>query len=104
MLLTTSVRLITICSLVLITGCASLTSLVDAIPRTVDPALADSPYYPSGYSDGCNTAVEAEKSFSAKITQDVQRFSNDKGYAYGWRQGLAACAQSNIKGNQNPYQ
>ena len=72
---------------------AGCTSLSEIIPQTVNPELAESPYYPGAYSDGCNSAIKAEQEFSQKLVRNEYLFENEKGYAYGWRQGFAECQQ-----------
>ncbi len=49
------------------------------------------PGYIAGFSDGCATAREAEKSFSTKRVRNDNAFSEDKAYQVGWRAGLLQC-------------
>ncbi|MCI5043089.1 MAG: hypothetical protein MRY72_00205 [Aquisalinus sp.] len=62
------------------------------------PAFNNSPLFPSGYSDGCQSAVESEKNFSTKLIRDEALFDDDAGYRSGWRQGYAACRQTGDEG------
>lgn len=68
-------------ALIVITGCAT-TDLT---------ALQQEPGYVAGFSDGCATATEAEKSFSTKRVRDDNAFAEDRAYQAGWRSGLLQC-------------
>ncbi len=58
-------------------------------------ALQNEPGYLAGFSDGCQTAREAEKSFSTKRVRDDYAFSEDESYQLGWRAGLQQCNYPN---------
>ena len=53
--------------------------------------LQKEPGYISGYADGCQSATEAEKSFSTKRVRDDISFKEDEAYRVGWRAGLLQC-------------
>lgn len=61
--------------------------------------LAEEPNYGLGYSDGCQTATERDKSFSTKTVRDEALFDSDKGYKAGWRQGYLSCGK---RSSQSP--
>ncbi len=58
-------------------------------------ALQEEPGYIAGFSDGCATAQEAEKSFSTERVRDDIAFNDDKSYQAGWRSGLLQCDYRN---------
>lgn len=53
--------------------------------------LAEEPTYGRGYSDGCQTASERNKSFSTKTYRDAELFDRDEAYRAGWRHGYQNC-------------
>lgn len=68
--------------LMLASGCTSTEELT---------ALQNEPAYIAGFSDGCATARESEKSFSTKRVRDEAAFADDRAYQAGWRSGLLEC-------------
>ena len=78
--------------LMIITGALALNLGACA---SYDPeAVQQSGWYGKGYNDGCASAVEADKSFSAKQTKDEDLFDRDEGYRSGWRQGYMQCRKN----------
>ncbi|MEL7029933.1 MAG: hypothetical protein AAGL49_12180 [Pseudomonadota bacterium] len=74
-------------------GLASLFALAaTGCVSGLDPQIAESPKYSSGYADGCETAHQRTQAFSRKTTRDESLFESDKGYRTGWRQGYSACS------------
>jgi hypothetical protein len=67
----------------LLTGCATDPNVEN---------LRESPSFQLGYSDGCLTSTEEDKSFSSKSSRDAYSFKNDKAYRAGWRQGYFECS------------
>lgn len=53
--------------------------------------LSGEPNYGRGYSDGCQTAAERNKSFSTKSFRDAELFDHDEGYRAGFRYGYQSC-------------
>lgn len=53
--------------------------------------LREMPSFHVGYSDGCLTSNEEDKSFSTKSARDAAAFKNDDAYRAGWRQGYLEC-------------
>jgi len=62
-------------------------------------ALRNYPSFQAGYSDGCLTSSEEDKSFSTKNARDAYAFENDKAYRAGWRQGYFECSSKAPKDN-----
>ncbi|MEO0397985.1 MAG: hypothetical protein AAF224_01025 [Pseudomonadota bacterium] len=73
-------------AMMIMAGCATQDTL----------ALKEDPAYTRGFSDGCVTAEEEDKSFSTKRVRDAYEFDNSRAYRAGWRQGHIEC--------QNPMQ
>ncbi|MEL6111243.1 MAG: hypothetical protein AAFR20_00425 [Pseudomonadota bacterium] len=53
--------------------------------------LQEEPGYVAGFSDGCQTVNESDKSFSTRRVRDDFAFDEDKAYRAGWRAGLQQC-------------
>ncbi len=53
--------------------------------------LSEQPSFHAGFSDGCATSNEEDKSFSTKSVRDKYAFDNDEAYRAGWRQGWLEC-------------
>ena len=67
---------------VTLTGCATSADI---------EALREYPGFQAGYSDGCLTSTEEDKSFSTDKARDTYAFEEDEAYRAGWRQGYLEC-------------
>lgn len=69
-----------------------------------DRALARSPDYKAGYSDGCASAGSrgANMRWSDGVTRDDAAFRGNKAYRSGWGLGFSACRSSQPGGNEMP--
>lgn len=56
-------------------------------------SLSNEPNFAIGYGDGCQTAIERDKSFSTKTIRDAYLFDSDKAYRGGWRHGFQTCGK-----------
>ncbi len=89
-------------ALVALSGCATSLDV---------QALREAPGFQAGYTDGCATASEEDKSFSTRQARDAYAFENDEAYRAGWRQGYLECTSSipeakdggRILGERNEY-
>ncbi len=72
---------------------------VSACATSESGSLADEPSFALGYGDGCQTAIERDKSFSTKVVRDEQLFESDKPYRGGWRHGFQSCGK---RASQSP--
>ncbi len=57
----------------------------------IDPIVAESPEYRSGYTDGCMTANDRQNGYGSKVTRDLATFESSEAYRIGWRSGYGAC-------------
>ena len=82
-----------LCLLVFLGGCQT----------RADRALARSPDYKAGYSDGCATAGSrgANMRGSDGMIRDDAAFRENKAYRSGWGLGFSAC-RSTTSGGGNP--
>ena len=83
-----------LCLLVFLTGCQTRN----------DRALARSPDYKAGYSDGCASADSRGANMRGKdgVIRDDAAFRANKAYRSGWGLGFSACRTSQPGGNPMP--
>jgi hypothetical protein len=67
---------------------AALTFLVAACAASLEP---DSPFYQTGFSDGCASANGESSAIPHPVQRDEALFAKDSGYRAGWISGHAAC-------------
>lgn len=75
----------------------ALAAALSACATVEGEGLADDPNFPLGYGDGCQTAIERDKSFSTKTVSDAHLFESDKAYRAGWRQGFLTCGRQDSR-------
>ena len=57
----------------------------------VDPVLASSATYQTGYNDGCKTARERAQMFDRTVVRDDAAYAKDENYKRGWNKGYRDC-------------
>jgi len=68
-----------------------LTLTLSGCGAGIDPIVAESPEYHSGYTDGCITANDRQNGYGSKVTRDLATYESSEAYRTGWRSGYGAC-------------
>jgi hypothetical protein len=67
---------------------AALTAIAGACAA---PAMPESPFYESGFADGCATASAETAPVPRAAQRDEALYAKDSGYRSGWISGHASC-------------
>ena len=81
-------------------GSLVLSAFLGGCFKPLDPVVANSPDYHSGYADGCATAQERQNGFGSKITRVEALFETNDSYNLGWRNGFGACGGQSADPNR----
>lgn len=74
-------RLLSVCLLVILTGCATKASDIRIGP----------PAYKEGFAEGCDSGYVAAGHPYYQFRKDTIRYTRDDQYKQGWNDGFATC-------------
>jgi hypothetical protein len=83
-------HLITVFSLLILTGCSE-----SLLKYTSTPGYAD------GYKEGCQNGTEAASNLTGQKVRNNKRYYSEPEYAKGWQAGNRECNGSNFRQNPN---